>query len=143
MRGCMCGFYSASSSHQFPGSLKAPLMRCHVPAQSFVQPEKLDSAEAWYCPRCKEHVQASKKLDLWTTPEVLILHLKRFQYTTQSRRKIDAPITFPLTGLDLLPYLIKQQVQLSLAFFCQTSSSGMLLVHLVAQPQCSPCMAIA
>ena len=89
-------------------------MRCHVPVQSFVQPEKLDSAEAWYCPRCKEHVQASKKLDLWTAPEVLILHLKRFQYTTQSRRKIDAPITFPLTGLDLLPYLIKQQVQLSI-----------------------------
>ena len=115
MRGCMCGFYSASSSHQFPGSPEVPLMCCHMPAQSFVQPEKLDSAEAWYCPRCKEHVQASKKLDLWTTPEVLILHLKRFQYTTQSRRKIDAPITFPLTGLDLLPYLIKQQVQSSLA----------------------------
>ena len=97
-------------------------MRCHVPVQSFVQPEKLDSAEAWYCPRCKEHVQASKKLALWTAPEggcgrapeVLTLHLKRFQYTTQSRRKIDAPITFPLTGLDLLPYLIKQQVQLSI-----------------------------
>jgi hypothetical protein len=27
--------------------------------QSFVQPEKLDSAEAWYCPKCKEHVQVS------------------------------------------------------------------------------------
>ena len=108
-------------------------MRSCVPAQSFVQPEKLDSAEAWYCPKCKEHVQASKKLDLWTTPEVLILHLKRFQYTTQSRRKIDAPITFPLTGLDLLPYLIKQQVQLSLAslfllelqFRCASCASGL------------------
>ena len=79
-------------------------------AQSFVQKERLDSAEAWFCPKCKEHVQATKKLDLWSTPEVLILHLKRFQYTTQSRRKIDAPVAFPLTDLDLSPYLIHQQV---------------------------------
>jgi hypothetical protein len=56
------------------------------------------------------YAQASKKLDLWSTPEVLILHLKRFQYTQQSRRKIDAPVSFPLTGLDLSPYLIHQQV---------------------------------
>ncbi len=75
-----------------------------------MQKERLDSAEAWYCPKCKEHVQATKKLDLWSTPEVLILHLKRFQYTTQSRRKIDAPVEFPLTDLDLSPYLIHQQV---------------------------------
>lgn len=86
------------------------LMRALVLVQSFVQPEKLDSAEAWYCPKCKEHVQASKKLDLWSAPEVLILHLKRFQFTTQSRRKIDAPVVFPLTDLDLSPYLLHQQV---------------------------------
>jgi len=78
--------------------------------QSFVQKEKLDSAEAWHCPKCKERVEATKKLDLWSTPEILILHLKRFQYTTQSRRKIDAAVAFPLTDLDLAPYLIHQQV---------------------------------
>jgi len=26
----------------------------------------------WYCPTCKEHKQASKKLELWRTPEVLV-----------------------------------------------------------------------
>ena len=83
---------------------------CWHASQSFVQKERLDSAEAWYCPKCKEHVQATKKLDLWSAPEILILHLKRFQYTTQSRRKIDAPVAFPLANLDLSPYLIHQQV---------------------------------
>ena len=83
---------------------------CWHASQSFVQKERLDSAEAWYCPKCKEHVQATKKLDLWSAPEILILHLKRFQYTTQSRRKIDAPVAFPLAKLDLSPYLIHQQV---------------------------------
>lgn len=86
--------------------------------QSFVQKERLGSAEAWYCPKCKEHVQATKKLDLWSAPEVLILHLKRFQYTTQSRRKIDAPVAFPLKGLDLSPYLIHQQVLVADCIWC-------------------------
>ena len=87
-----------------------------------MQKERLYSAEAWYCPKCKEHVQATKKLDLWTAPEVLILHLKRFQYTTQSRRKIDAPVKFPLTDLDLSPYLIHQQVHF-LSMHCALSPS--------------------
>ncbi len=34
-----------------------------------------------YCPRCKAHVCADKKLDLWNLPEVLVVHLKRFSYT--------------------------------------------------------------
>ncbi len=34
-----------------------------------------------YCPRCKAHVCADKKLDLWSLPEVLVVHLKRFSYT--------------------------------------------------------------
>ena len=36
--------------------------------------------EMWYCGKCKEHQRAYKKLDLWSAPEILILHLKRFQY---------------------------------------------------------------
>ena len=34
--------------------------------------------DSWYCPQCKEHVRATKKLDLWKLPNVLIVHLKRF-----------------------------------------------------------------
>ena len=42
-----------------------------------------------------------KKLDLWSLPEVLIVQLKRFSFTRTLRDKIDTPVTFPLTGLDL------------------------------------------
>jgi ubiquitin C-terminal hydrolase len=45
------------------------------------QPERLSEADSWYCPRCKEHVQADKKLDLWALPDTLVVHLKRFSYT--------------------------------------------------------------
>lgn len=39
--------------------------------QSFLQPEQLDAEDSWYCSQCKEHVQADKKLDLWSLPEVI------------------------------------------------------------------------
>ena len=32
--------------------------------------EKLGADDAWYCPVCKEHQQATKKFDLWMLPEV-------------------------------------------------------------------------
>jgi ubiquitin C-terminal hydrolase len=55
----------------------------------------LDENDTWYCPRCKEHRRAFKKLDLWSLPKFLIIHLKRFQYTRYSREKIDTEIQIP------------------------------------------------
>ena len=34
----------------------------------FTEREKLAETESWYCSKCKEHVEAVKKVDLWTTP---------------------------------------------------------------------------
>lgn len=42
-----------------------------------------------YCPCCKKHQQAMKKLDLWRLPEVLVIHLKRFSYTQFTRNKLE------------------------------------------------------
>lgn len=49
-----------------------------------------------YCPVCKKHQLATKKLDLWSLPEVLIIHLKRFSYTKFTREKLDSIVDFPL-----------------------------------------------
>ena len=46
----------------------------------FTETEKLGKDDAWYCPECKEFVQATKKFDLWKLPRVLVIHLKRFSY---------------------------------------------------------------
>jgi ubiquitin carboxyl-terminal hydrolase 4/11/15 len=43
--------------------------------------ETLGEDNTWYCSDCKDHKQASKTLALWSAPDVLILHLKRFSYT--------------------------------------------------------------
>ena len=49
-----------------------------------------------YCPNCEKHQQATKKFDLWSLPEVLIIHLKRFSYNRYWRDKIDTLIEFPV-----------------------------------------------
>jgi len=68
----------------------------------FCEEEVLDGPEAWYCPTCKSHERATKKLDLWKLPPVLILHLKRFSYTDYgAASKLDTPVHFPLCDLDL------------------------------------------
>lgn len=72
--------------------------------------EQLAETDKWYCPDCKEHRTAFKKFDLWRTPEVLVLHLKRFQYRQGymnfvSRSKIDCLVDFP-EELDVAKYVV-------------------------------------
>ncbi|KAK9816595.1 hypothetical protein WJX72_002470 [[Myrmecia] bisecta] len=77
--------------------------------EAFLQPEQLGVDDSWYCTRCKEHVQADKKLDLWRLPEVLVVHLKRFSYSRLWRDKLDAEVKFPLQGLDLSKHVLREQ----------------------------------
>uniref|UniRef100_A0A3B4FAS2 Ubiquitin carboxyl-terminal hydrolase n=1 Tax=Pundamilia nyererei TaxID=303518 RepID=A0A3B4FAS2_9CICH len=61
-----------------------------------------------YCPVCKKHQLATKKLDLWSLPEVLIIHLKRFSYTKFTREKLDSIVEFPLRDLDFSGFLLRK-----------------------------------
>mmetsp|Transcript_111183 Transcript_111183/g.344905 ORF Transcript_111183/g.344905 Transcript_111183/m.344905 type:complete len:526 (+) Transcript_111183:2-1579(+) len=72
--------------------------------QMFVAEERLGPDDAWYCNKCKCHKEAWKKLEFHRTPPVLVLQLKRFQYTRWSRERLNTPVHFPLEGLDLAPY---------------------------------------
>ncbi|KAF7309998.1 hypothetical protein MIND_00372600 [Mycena indigotica] len=67
----------------------------------FTKKEQLGEDDLWYCPKCKKHQQATKKFDLWKVPDILVVHLKRFSNSRTLRDKIDAPIDFPIEGLDL------------------------------------------
>ncbi|KAF1995476.1 UCH-domain-containing protein [Amniculicola lignicola CBS 123094] len=63
--------------------------------------EVLSEDNAWYCGRCKELRRATKTLEIWTAPDILVLHLKRFSSHRSFRDKIEALIDFPVEGLDL------------------------------------------
>lgn len=76
----------------------------------FTKEEQLGEDDLWYCPSCKKHQQATKRFDLWSVPDVLVVHLKRFSNNRSLRDKIDTLVEFPLTGLDLTPMVGERQV---------------------------------
>lgn len=68
----------------------------------FCEEEKLTGKESWYCPKCKSHVNASKKIELFMVPPILIIHLKRFKFGEGGKRsKIKQSIQYPLSDWDL------------------------------------------
>lgn len=72
--------------------------------EKYLEEESLSGDERWYCEKCKQKVDASKKIDLWMLPPVLVLHLKRFEFDPRTFRfqKIKALLSAPLS-LDLSP----------------------------------------
>ena len=75
----------------------------------FGREEILSENDAWYCPRCKEHRRASKTFELWKSPDVLVIHLKRFSANRGFRDKIDVMVDFPVEGLDLTTRVASQE----------------------------------
>uniref|UniRef100_A0A8D3D1S9 Ubiquitin carboxyl-terminal hydrolase n=1 Tax=Scophthalmus maximus TaxID=52904 RepID=A0A8D3D1S9_SCOMX len=94
--------FGCKSEHKYVkhGSMEVPQQQTTVELREcidlFTTVETLEEENPWYCPVCKKHQLATKKLDLWSLPEVLIIHLKRFSYTKFTREKLDSIVDFPL-----------------------------------------------
>lgn len=71
----------------------------------FSKTEILGEEDLWYCSNCKEHRQASKQIEIWKTPDILTIHLKRFENQRSFSDKIDAVVDFPIEGLDMSEYI--------------------------------------
>jgi hypothetical protein len=52
----------------------------------FKKPEILDQDNMWYCNKCKTHVQATKKIEIYKAPPIFIISLKRFKQEKASNR---------------------------------------------------------
>lgn len=75
--------------------------------QLYTTTERLGPDDPWYCNKCKEFQQATKKFDLWNCPRILVIHLKRFSYRNKySREKLETLVSYPLRDLDLSPHII-------------------------------------
>jgi len=83
-------------------------------------PISLDQCMAWFnqeenmgdelfCSTCDTNQKATKKMDLWKLPPVLIIHLKRFQFYNNKWRKSNRVVEFPISGLDPLMWLPKSK----------------------------------
>lgn len=50
-------------------------------------------------------------MDLYSLPETLIIHLKRFHYDSYLRSKIEAMVEFPIEGLDMKKWIVNKNEQ--------------------------------
>ena len=74
------------------------LMNC---LDAFTSEETLE----YSCQHCKKCQPASKKLQIWRLPPILIVHLKRFQFVGQKWIKSQKIVKFPLKDFDPTEYL--------------------------------------
>ncbi|KAM6930127.1 ubiquitin carboxyl-terminal hydrolase 11 [Lycodopsis pacificus] len=109
-------FYNENEAEKYVkhASMEVPQQQTTVQLQEcielFTTVETLEEENPWYCPVCKKHQLATKKLDLWSLPEVLIIHLKRFSYTKFTREKLDSIVDFPLRDLDFSGCLLRKSL---------------------------------
>ncbi|OHT14167.1 hypothetical protein TRFO_03231 [Tritrichomonas foetus] len=76
--------------------------------RAFSSTNKLDEDNKWYCPKCKDHVCADKKLDIWSLPNCLVINFKRFIFNGKAYRKNNTNIIFP-DRIDMSPYVCGTQ----------------------------------
>uniref|UniRef100_A0A3Q3K2S0 Ubiquitin carboxyl-terminal hydrolase n=1 Tax=Monopterus albus TaxID=43700 RepID=A0A3Q3K2S0_MONAL len=109
-------FYNENEAEKYvkDASMEVPQQQTTVQLQEcielFTTVETLEEENPWYCPVCKKHQLATKKLDLWSLPEVLIIHLKRFSYIKFTREKLDSIVEFPLRDLDFSGFLLRKHL---------------------------------
>lgn len=76
--------------------------------QSHWLPLQLAQDDAWKCPHCEALQRGMVKLSLWTLPDILIIHLKRFCQVGEKRNKLSTLVRFPLSGLDMAPHVAQR-----------------------------------
>jgi ubiquitin carboxyl-terminal hydrolase 8 len=107
---CQTCFITSTTYNPFMYlSLPIPVVNRHFTLldclHEFTKEEVLDGDDAWHCPNCKAPRRATKRLTITRLPPILIIHLKRFTNQGRWRDKLNTPIRFPLTDLNLTEYV--------------------------------------
>ena len=74
--------------------------------KKFCKEEQLGEGDEWYCPKCKEHVLAKKKMEFFYLPKILIICFKRFVKDSFYWEKNDDEVNFPINDLDMKDFVI-------------------------------------
>lgn len=72
---------------------------------SFVKEELLTGDNKYSCSECKKKVDATKKMHIWSPPNILIVQLKRFKNDSWRTTKTSSKVVFPIKGMDIKNYL--------------------------------------
>ncbi|KAK4999773.1 ubiquitin-specific protease doa4 [Elasticomyces elasticus] len=111
LRCTTCHFTSTTYEAFYSISVEIPSANRHIDIhdclRSYCAEERLSGDEVWKCPHCNKEREATKQIIITRAPLFLVVHFKRFSAShAQSARKVRTPINFPLTNLDLEPYML-------------------------------------
>jgi len=84
-----------------PESSQLTLEHC---LDHYTKAETLSAEDAWRCPNCQKYLPVVKTLGLWSLPDILVIHFKRFrqqQLKGSQVSKLTTMVKFPLTGFDM------------------------------------------
>eukprot|EP00184_Porphyridium_aerugineum_P001707 CAMPEP_0184696184 /NCGR_PEP_ID=MMETSP0313-20130426/3559_1 /TAXON_ID=2792 /ORGANISM="Porphyridium aerugineum, Strain SAG 1380-2" /LENGTH=763 /DNA_ID=CAMNT_0027154759 /DNA_START=85 /DNA_END=2376 /DNA_ORIENTATION=- len=70
----------------------------------FTTPEILDGGQT-YCSKCQSKQEAIKQLSFYRLPQILCIHLKRFEHGGATSQKLETLVEFPTSSLDMSPFL--------------------------------------
>ncbi|GMH51671.1 hypothetical protein TrRE_jg1886, partial [Triparma retinervis] len=84
----------------------------------------------WMCPKCKDVREGKQAMSLWKCPDLLIVHLKRFNASSRWKSKIRTKVDFPLVGLDLSPFLHPSALEAAGAGACYMYDCCGVINHL-------------
>ncbi|XP_062922381.1 putative ubiquitin carboxyl-terminal hydrolase 50 isoform X2 [Mobula hypostoma] len=70
----------------------------------FFKEEVLSSRDRPYCSFCSQKQDQMESIQLLKAPDIIIIHLKRFESGDNGHRKLSSMVTFPLQDLDLTQY---------------------------------------
>uniref|UniRef100_A0A131XQ27 ubiquitinyl hydrolase 1 n=1 Tax=Ixodes ricinus TaxID=34613 RepID=A0A131XQ27_IXORI len=105
----VCGHKSVTFDPFWDLSLPIPKSSDSVTIQQclslFTKEEVLDGDEKPTCSNCKTRQRCTKSFTIHRCPKILVLHLKRFSPGERFRAKLNTRVEFPLTNLDLCPYM--------------------------------------
>ncbi|KAJ1501394.1 hypothetical protein HMI56_003259, partial [Coelomomyces lativittatus] len=102
-----CQHVSTTFTNEFFCSLEIPpgVDNLEKALHKYTRPEILASGNEWKCEKCKEYVNASKRITFHEPPLILCLQLKRFEFSSHYiSKKITKSISFK-EYLDLQPYV--------------------------------------
>ncbi|CAH1110200.1 unnamed protein product [Psylliodes chrysocephalus] len=71
--------------------------------RAFTSEERLEAK--YHCSSCQDLQPATKKMQIWRLPPILIIHLKRFVYVNKKWVKTQKVVNFPFKNFDPTSYL--------------------------------------
>ncbi|CAD7077202.1 unnamed protein product [Hermetia illucens] len=78
--------------------------------EHYTKAETLSAENAWRCPNCQQYLPVVKTLGLWSLPDILVVHFKRFRQQHEKgadAAKLTTMVKFPLNAFDMSPHLAR------------------------------------